>query len=74
MKIFALLSCQGTACSETALCHTHFSPENRKMAYEAGCQNTVDPPFSIVGWADCTDNDALSCIVCGEPKQSKEKE
>jgi hypothetical protein len=48
-------------------------PENRKMAYEAGCRNHVDPPISIVGWADCTDNDALSCIVCGEPKLPEEE-
>jgi hypothetical protein len=63
MHLFALVSAQGTACHETCLCKDHFTPEHRKTAFEAGQQNTSDP--STDGWVECTDNDALKCIVCG---------
>lgn len=60
LVMFALVSNQGTACSETAVC--------------AGCVTDVvldslalragsDVDFSR-GFIDCSENDALECSIC----------
>ncbi len=57
-KIFAMISEQGTATDETSLCEQHLTPE-----HQADIPTPRDVPER--DWIDCTDNDALSCVVCG---------
>jgi hypothetical protein len=57
-KIFALLSKQGTACSETVLFAHEYTAEGRARI-EAAIDGS-DPDGPVPGtWTDCTDNDAL---------------
>lgn len=64
--IYALLSNQGTAMAETALCATHEQDEDCR--FEA-CGNAPygdgpdDAPFET-HFVDCSENDALACIIC----------
>lgn len=58
--IYAIVTGDGTAAAETALCPADYeSDENRVMA-ERQAESDVTGP-----WSDCTGNDALRCIVCG---------
>jgi hypothetical protein len=61
-QIFALLSDQGTAASETALCDRHVGdPMWREIAfrYAADCGDIRLPQ----DFTDCTGNEALSCLA-----------
>lgn len=59
MKIYALLSNQGTAASETAVCEKHIAAiGNLRIVAEA----------DVSKWeplVDVSDNDALVCVRCG---------
>lgn len=59
MKIYALLSSQGTACLETALYGDDYTKENKKKV-EAMALLDKMPDKPIAGtWTDVTDNDAF---------------
>lgn len=57
-KIFALLSSQGTACSETVLFAHEYTAENRARIEADIDPSNHDAPIPGT-WVDCTDNDAL---------------
>ncbi len=57
-KVYALLSKQGTACSETALFAHEYTAENRARIEAEIATNNPDAPIPGT-WADCTGNDAL---------------
>lgn len=64
--MFALVTDQGTAASEAALCWMHVDDpvaniNARKQARAAG---DIPDPFGAQ-FIDCTGNDALRCYVCG---------
>ena len=63
--MYALLSDQGTACSETALCNECYKDsENRAYAFEqAASSDDIPHPWDFV---DCSGNDALDCCICGK--------
>lgn len=65
MKMHALVSDQGTAAIEAALCENCFKEEaNKKYAREMASQSDdVNPEGNFV---DCSENDALKCCVCDE--------
>jgi len=65
-KLLALVSEQGTACSETALCDSchRAHPGQRIKIQEKAARDIPDPR----NWHDCTENEALTCNVCGYPK------
>ena len=64
--IFALLSDQGTACAETALCNVCFNlSDDAGQSYKGKIESQQSNDVVPDSWADCTDNDALSCNVCG---------
>ena len=66
-KMLALVSDQGTACAETALCEQcHGNAERRAAVKElaAGIDDIPNPR----DWHDCTGNEALQCCHCGYPK------
>lgn len=57
IRIFAMLSNQGTACFETALCGADDTPAARALV-EAQIMQGPDSP--VLGtWTDCSDNEAL---------------
>jgi hypothetical protein len=65
--MLALVSDQGTACAETALCEHCHSNAKRRAAVEklaAGIDDIPNPR----DWHDCTGNEALQCNGCGYPK------
>lgn len=62
--LFALTSQQGTACSETAVCSVCSKPEVQKKIEEGRCKGHPDDPIAGT-WVECTQNEALKCIVCG---------
>lgn len=55
---FALLSDQGTACSETVLHESEFTTENRLKIETECCRGRNDDPVRGT-WTDVTDNDAI---------------
>lgn len=58
MKMYARLDEQGTAIGESALCANCLTdPKNRAFATAAD---------STTEHQDCTGNDALACIICGQ--------
>jgi len=59
-RIFAGVTAQGTAASETALCEEHNTPENIETYY-------ADPSDPVTHREDCTGNDELECQECWEP-------
>ena len=61
----SLLTDQGTAAAETALCKNCYPDEaNQGYAREMASQaDDIDPESNFV---DCTGNDALECIICGK--------
>ena len=71
MKMYALLSDQGTACGETALCEKCYEiVDNRDLARKMAYQ-TDDLP-DLNHFRDCGDphnggNNALDCCICGWP-------
>ena len=59
---FALVSDQGTSCSETCLCSEHYTEQNRNLI-ESSTATGHDQP--ILGtWTDVTENDACNCVLC----------
>jgi hypothetical protein len=73
MRVYALLTDQGTAALETALCTSHYrNPRCRARAVAVASTDVVASPDSSIPnvlvepWSDCTDNDALVCRECGE--------
>ena len=63
--MFALLSDQGTACAETALCETCYKDsENRAYASEQGSQAGDIP--DVLTFENCGDNTMLFCLICEE--------
>ena len=71
MKMYALLSDQGTACHETALCEECYADEeNQGYAREQGSQaDDIPAPNNFEDCGNPLDdgNDALSCCTCGWP-------
>ena len=62
-RMFALVTKQGTAAEETALCETHFTEEHKAQISPWSGQGTDEVvPDS---WRDCTGNDVLTCNLCG---------
>ena len=58
----ALVTEQGTACAETALCDKCYAvPENRANAIAERWEDAIRD-----SWTDCTGNDACPCIICGK--------
>ena len=62
MMIYAMVSDQGTACAETALCPKHLEDEDTRFQAIAQADSDTDVDR---GFVDCSGNDALECIVCG---------
>jgi hypothetical protein len=63
-KLFAIVSEQGTACSEACLCERcHANPKHRASVEKRAA--TVDDIPNPTDWHDCTRNEALQCNVCG---------
>lgn len=62
-KMWALMSEQGTAASETSLCAECFpDPDNQAYAREMAAQSDDVNPES--GFLDFSDNYALHCCIC----------
>jgi len=61
----ALVTKQGTATTETALCNSCFLyDENTDYAREMASQtDDIDPASEFM---NCNENDALNCIICGK--------
>ena len=68
MKMYALVTDQGTAAAETALCAGCVGdPENIGYAREQGSQ--ADDIINLDRFDDCSQNDALECCICGTPTE-----
>jgi len=65
--MYALLSNQGTAMAETALCAEHVADEDCRFEAFGNAPAGSDPDSAPLDadFEDCTGNDALSCIICG---------
>ena len=64
MKLYALLSGQGTACDEACLCDLHYTAANRaKVEAYVAKQGHGDPPIPET-WTDCTENEACQDYGC----------
>ena len=60
MRYFALLSKQGTACSETVLSEREYAdPVNRLQTEKSYCKGGYDDPVPGT-WTDVTDNGACN--------------
>lgn len=66
MKLFALVTDQGTAAAETCLCENHIDVNGFSLACR---QADIDVRMSK-GFVDCSENEELECIVCGATKFS----
>lgn len=66
-RLYALVSAQGTADADTCLCEDHFETAHRSTASKNALAKADIP--DVEKFQDCTQNDALHCIFCGEPKQ-----
>ena len=64
VQLFALVSSQGTACSETCLCARCDSPRARAVI-DAAAARDPSPDAPISGsWRDVSENDHLCCVRC----------
>lgn len=75
-KMLALLSKQGTACDETGICNQCDTHDNRSsieaLVLQQNRSKPGNPDNPIIGtWADCSQNDAIACHVCGSRLASK---
>jgi hypothetical protein len=66
--IYALVTRQGTAMPETALCDEHEKDEDCRFtafahAPHGGGRDDTDEDALFV---DCTNNELLACIICGK--------
>ena len=76
MKMYALLSDQGTACGETALCGKCYETVGNRDLARKGATDPLhagDPAISEA-FTDCGDphnggNDALLCCICNWPSE-----
>jgi len=69
--MMCLVSGQGTACPETGLCSEHDTAANREKVEQQTKQDKAvwGEDNAIPGtWTDCTENDLVSCAVCGYPE------
>lgn len=65
--MYALVTDQGTAMPEAALCAPCYAaPENQGYAEEQG-RMAVD--WDRNGWVDCSGNEALACVICGRDNE-----
>ncbi|MCI0421494.1 MAG: hypothetical protein L0312_20095 [Acidobacteria bacterium] len=69
MRLFALVSPQGTACSETVLCEDHYAMAEARVQTQLKAIGdlSLDPPVPN-SWTDVSDNDEarlLGCVICG---------
>ena len=62
IDIYALVTDQGTATPETALCSAHMTPEHMRAMQEQASESDID--FER-GFVEATGNDELVCNVCG---------
>lgn len=62
MKFTVMVSSQGTACAETALCKKHDTKAWRREAETSSQQYGRDKG---VEWKRGIQNEVLACIVCG---------
>jgi hypothetical protein len=62
-KMFAMVTNQGTAMSETALCSEHYVDPYIGFARATG--EGADDIGEDRTFHDCTDNDELACVECG---------
>lgn len=59
--MYALVTKQGTAAAETALCHRCFQNDSSREFAKRSAGEDVDTR----GWLDVSENDALECVSCG---------
>jgi hypothetical protein len=64
-KMYAMVSSQGTACYETAICGNCNTAQNRARI-EAQAKEHEPESDRPIAWADCSGNDALQCTDCGK--------
>lgn len=64
MRVHVLLTVEGTACSETALCASHFTPARREQ-FEREAAHTPEDyrPYVAGGWHE-VENDMCHCVEC----------
>jgi hypothetical protein len=67
MRLFAVVSDQGTACHQACLCEACHGKDGHRAAAEKRAAGISDIP-NPADWQDATGNDALTCNVCGYPK------
>jgi hypothetical protein len=67
MRLFAIVSEQGTACYEACLCERCHAQAEHRANVEKKAATIADVP-NPTEWRDATGNEALTCSVCGYPK------
>jgi len=60
--VIALVTNQGTAAAETALCYEHDNEQARSTIEGMFAKGEVQPK----SWTNCDENDAVECFVCGK--------
>ena len=66
--MYALITEQGTAAAESALCNECYSNlENKQYASDQASHSGDVIPGS---WQDVTGNEALSCVICGKDENA----
>ena len=63
-RMYAMVTSQGTAMAETALCDEHCVQPFIGFARVVG--EGADDIGPDLGFHDCTGNDALVCVECGK--------
>lgn len=64
MRYFALLSAQGTACSDTTLTEDEYNNPTYRRVVDERARHTTGPDAPIPGtWTDVTDNDAIRAAM-----------
>lgn len=64
--MYAMLSEQGTACDETAICGICFAGRQGEVAkVEQLVSRSTGPDRPRPGWHRCDLNDVLQCVLCG---------
>jgi hypothetical protein len=69
LSMFAMLTANGTACSEAALCVRDDTPANRDRREHSAAAQPPDPGSPVLpgSWAEVSGNEAIVCTLCGEP-------
>ena len=60
-RMYALITAQGTAAGENALCDLHLDKAGKGIATQFIFSDVIDRET----WHECSENDALYCAVCG---------